>query len=219
MPVRSPTKEPEMQGVKQRASLARWLLALAAVLALVLGLRATGLWPSSDRSVERTGRFGRVENGSAYDKAVIQLGRAETLVLPEDAVIRRTGEPGQVMAFMQKTLAFAGHPPRSMGIHDARRDMGLAVRAAGDSLVVATYGEWDSRIEGRARLKLVVLVPEGLHVEQRAGLSGADSEAGDWRGLGAPPQPSGGGYWYAPTVPAPGWTAQPAVPDPDRTAK
>jgi hypothetical protein len=36
--------------------------------------------------------------------------------------------------------------------------MGCAARLVGDVLIVAAYGEWDSRIEG-ARMKLVVLVP------------------------------------------------------------
>jgi hypothetical protein len=68
---------------------------------------------------------------------------------------------------MAKTLSFGGHPPEPMSIHGARKTMGCAVRVEGDSLVVATYGEWASRKEGGAHMKLVAVIPDGVEVEQR----------------------------------------------------
>lgn len=81
--------------------------------------------------------------------------------------------------------------------------------------MVATFGEWDSRIEGGADITLMAIVPEGLEVERRQGLSGPRSEGHDWRGESqAKPTDAEGEYWYGPTSPAEGWSAVTAVPDP-----
>jgi hypothetical protein len=98
--------------------------------------------------------------------------------------------------------------------------MGCAVRAEGDELLLATFGEWDSHIEGGAQMKLVANVPEGMDVEQRKGLSGEDSAGREWHGQYlTKSKDAKGGYWYGPASPAEGWTAVPDVPDPDRTAR
>jgi hypothetical protein len=159
-----------------------------------------------------------IENGSAFDKAALDIGTAKKVVLPDDAVVRRGGEPGKVRFYMKKTLEFAGHPPESMSIRDARRNMGCAVTPNSGALVVATFGEWDS-IEGGARMKLVVQVPEGVEIEQRKGLSGQASAGREWEGeYLTKPEDAKGGYWYGPASPGQGWRAVPDVPDPDRTA-
>jgi hypothetical protein len=162
----------------------------------------------------------KVENGTAYDRATVDLGKAKKVVLPDSAVIRRAREAGKVKLFMAKTLSFGGHPPKTMTIEGARRNMGCVVRISGECLVVATYGEWDSRKEGGAYLKLVAVVPEGVEVEQTEGLSGPDSagRASHVQSL-TRPKDAQGGYSYGPASPAEGWTAVPAVPDPERTAK
>ncbi|HZU34493.1 MAG TPA: hypothetical protein VFA18_01220 [Gemmataceae bacterium] len=49
-------------------------------------------------------------------------------------------------------------------------------------MVLATFGEWHSQIEGGTNIRLVVLVPQGIKVEQRHGLSGRDSAAAKWHG-------------------------------------
>ena len=117
---------------------------------------------------------------------------------------------------VQAKSLFAGHPPEPMSIHGARKNMGCAIRAEGDDLVVATYGEWDSQIEGGASIKLVAVVPDGVKVEKRKGLSGPDS-AGQKRNSRNPTE-APGGYWYGPASPGEGWTAVPATPDLERTA-
>jgi len=160
-----------------------------------------------------------VENGTAHDRSVVDLWSANKVVLPDTATIRRAGEAGKVELFMAKSLSFCGHPPEPMSIHGARKNMGCAVRSEGDALVVATFGEWDSRIEGGASMKLVAVVPHQVKVERRRGLSGPDS-AGHERGGQNPTKPKNApdGYWYGPASPAEGWTMVPTVPDPERTA-
>jgi len=160
-----------------------------------------------------------VENGTAYDRATVDIGSAKRIVLPDTATVRRTGEGSSVRLFMAKRLAFAGHPPEPMGVRDARMNMGCATKVEGNGLVIATFGEW-SNIEGGADIKLVAEVPGGLTVEQREGLSGATSAARGWQGVKVTkPADAKSGYWYGPTTPAPGWSAVPDEPDPDRTAK
>jgi hypothetical protein len=68
-------------------------------------------------------------------------------------------------------------------------------------------------------MTLVVEIPEGVAVEQRAGLSGNDSEGREWNGVYlTKPKDAKGGYWYGPASPAQGWVGVPDVPDPERTA-
>ena len=71
--------------------------------------------------------------------------------------------------------------------------------------------------EGR---KMVAVVPAGLGVEQRTGLSGETSAARGRPGRNQTKPPDAkGGYWYAPATPADGWKAVPDQPDPNRTAR
>lgn len=161
-----------------------------------------------------------VENGTAFDRAGIDLGTARKVVLPDTAAVRRSAEAGAVELLMAKRLAFGGHPPARVSIRDARRNMGCAVKAEGDALVVATYGEWDSHIEGGADMRLVAVVPEGVEVEQRKGLSGEASAGREWRGeYLTRPKDAKGGWWYGPASPAGEWSAVPAVPDPGVAAR
>lgn len=177
---------------------------------------------ASDPSVVVNEKFRfdpKVENGTAYDRASVDLGTAKKVVLPDTATVRRAGAAGTVQLFLAKTLAFGGHPPEPMSVRTARKNMGCAVRLEDEALVVATYGEWDSRIEGGAHMKVVAVVPDGFVVEQRKGLSGPDSAGREWHGEWlTKPKDAKDGYWYGPASPAEGWTAVPAVPDPERTA-
>jgi hypothetical protein len=201
----------------------KWSLAGLAVFLLVAG----GVWltnsvPFHDRSIviDKPKRNGTVENGRAYDKASVDLGGAKSVVLPHNAVVRRNDDGGVIHLFMEKKLSFGGHPPEPMSIRDARKNMGCAIKSDGESVVVATFGEWDSRIEGGASMKLVVVVPEGVKVEQIKGLSGPDSVAhkSDGKWLAKPPDAKGG-YWYGPASPTEGWTAVPESTDPARTVR
>jgi hypothetical protein len=91
-----------------------------------------------------------------------------------------------------------------MSIRDARKNMGCATKREGEDLVVATYGEWDSHIEGGAFMLVLAVVPEGVEVESRKGLSGTGSAAREWHSnYLSKPANAKGGYWYGPASPGP----------------
>jgi hypothetical protein len=143
------------------------ILLVAGLLAFLNGCSAVN--DSGDSSVildtERAPSQ-KVENGIAYDRATLDLGGAKKVVLPAEAAVRRTGEAGKVQLLMAKRLSFGGHPSETMSIRQSRKEMGCAVRTEGAALVVAIHGEWDSGIEGGARVRLVAVVPEGVEVDQ-----------------------------------------------------
>lgn len=211
----------------KRAVAVRWsLVTLAILLAVAGGLWLAGWLPVvNDPSIvidESGPGYNRsmVENGSAYDRAAIDLDGAKKLVLPDDAVISRSTEAGKVELFMKKTLAFGGHPPERMSIREARKNMGCAVKLEVETLIIGTFGEWDSHIEGGAFMRVIAVVPEAMDLEQRKGLSGATSAGREWHGQWlTKPKDAKGGYWYGPASAADGWTAIPDVPDRDRTAQ
>src|SRR5262245_46415560 len=164
---------------------------------------------SSDSSVvvdKERAPSDKVENGTAYDRAAVDAGVAKKVVLPDTVVVRRTAEAGPVRLFMAKRLGFGGHPPERTSIREARKHMGCAVRTEGDALVISTFGEWDSGIEGGASMKIVAVVPEGLAVEQRPGLAGK-------------PLDTPGRAWSRSAPSAAGWSAVPDGPDADHTAQ
>jgi hypothetical protein len=169
-------------------------------------------------SVVLSRKFGNVENGSAYDKAAIELGDFTRVILPDDAAVRHEGEAKKLQIYMKKTLGFVGHPPEAMSIRQARNYMGCAVQVEKTALVIATFGEWDSHIEGGARIKVLFVVPKGVEIEKRSKLSGENSVCSRaWEGgyLTKPVEVKEG-YWYGPASPAEGWKAVKAVPDLER---
>jgi hypothetical protein len=169
-------------------------------------------------SVVFSQKFGNVENGSAYDKAAVELGDFATVILPDNATVRQEGEGKKLQIYMKKTLGFAGHPPEPMSIKHARNHMGCAVQVEKAALVIATFGEWDSHIEGGARMKVLFVVPKGVEIQERPKLSGEDSICSPaWKGgyLTKPVEVKEG-YWYGPASPAEGWKAVKAVPDLER---
>lgn len=179
--------------------------------------------PDEDKSLEIREKWAGnkkgvyVENGSAYDKAVLELGKATKLVVPRDARVLQEGKGSQVHIFMKKTLGFFGHPPETMTLRQVRQYMGCGVKAEGDIVTLTTFGEWDSRIEGGARMRLLLVVPEGIAIEEGKNLSGPESIGQDSnkRWLTKPKEVKEG-YWYGPAIPGEGWRGIPAVPDPDR---
>jgi hypothetical protein len=159
------------------------------------------------------------ENGSAFDQAAVDLEKYKKVVIPDQATLRHQGEGGKLQIFTEKSLKFFGHPPEPMSIRTARKNMGTAVMHEGDALVVATFGEWSSK-EGGAAMRLVIVVPRGVEVELRPGLSGPNSAGQQWNwDYLTKPKEVKEGYWYGPASPADGWTAIPDVPDPERRAK
>jgi hypothetical protein len=199
---------------------------VAVVALLAIAVLAWCFWPFSslDPSIEVSERYvgiggSVVENGSAYDRAALDLAPYKVVVLPDDAEVREGAPDRQLQLFMRKVLAFGGHPPERMSVRGARKNMGCAVRAQGDTLTVATFGEWDSHIEGGAFMGLLVVVPEGVEVRRQERLSGGDSAGREWHGeYLTKPKDAKDGYWYGPASPADGWSAVPDVPDPARHA-
>jgi len=158
---------------------------------------------------------GLVENGTVYERARVAMKGVSKVVLPKDAIVRRTQAPEAIQLFMAKQLQFFGHPPGPINLRSARAYLGCAIRNDNHALLVATYGEWGS-MDGGARVHLLALVPEGLPVERRGDLSGAQSVANQGAELSsAGPD----GYWYGARAPAKGWTALPSGPDPEKNAE
>jgi hypothetical protein len=156
-----------------------------------------------------------VENGTVFEQARVDVQGVSKVVLPKDAIVRRTHAPQSVQLFMAKQLQFFGHPPAPINLRSARAYLGCAFRKDHEALLVATYGEWGS-MEGGASMHLLALVPEGLPVEQRDNLSGAQSLANHGAELSsAGPD----GYWYGARAPAKDWTAVPSSPDPEKNAE
>jgi hypothetical protein len=159
-----------------------------------------------------------IENGDAYDHAAVDIGNYQKVVVPDTARLRREGSEKKLQLFMRKHLGFHGHPPQSMSIRAARKNMGCAVKDDDGTLVLATFGEWSS-IEGGANMEVEVLVPEGLEVGTRGGLSGPESAGREWHGAYlTKPKELKEGWWYGPAAPAEGWKAVPDVPDALRRA-
>jgi hypothetical protein len=190
-------------------------LCLAGVVAAVVAeTGAEDPGADGDKSIVLGNQFGEsVENGSAYDKAILQLGELKRIAIPEGAEVVQGDDGRKIRVFIKKTLDFAGHPPEPMSIRTGRTKMGCATKVEGKTLVMATFGEWTSK-EGGARIKLLVVVPKGVKVERRKGLAGSDSAAHTERGV-SPSQQEGTneGYWYGPTRPTDGWKAARTDPD------
>jgi hypothetical protein len=205
----------------------RWLILSTGVLAV--GLTAyffiRGKWPGGDNSIVLSEPFHTVhgltiENGSTFDQGSVDIRPYKKLIVPKDAEVRNAAAGAPLQVFMRKTLSFHGHPPEPMSVWTARKNMGCAVKAEGETLHLATFGEWDSRIEGGASMCLMLLVPEGVEVEKRSRMSGPDSVGREWNGQYlTKPKDAKGGYWYGPASPAEGWAAIPDVPDPKRVAE
>lgn len=161
--------------------------------------------PFFDPSVvtDRRAPSPHVENGTAYDRATLDLRGVKKVVLPADATVHRK-EPGESAdLFMAKELGFAGHPGETMSVRKTRKKLGCATRKEGLTVLVATHGEWDSGIEGGEYLKLVAVIPDGIEVEQRPGLSKPVDAGRVWSGL---------------SLPAEGWKAVTDFPDVNRSA-
>jgi hypothetical protein len=173
-----------------------------------------------DRSLVIGEKFGNVENGSAFDKAIVDVTQYKIIVLPDTAAVHQDGEPGKLQIFMKKTLSFHGHPPEPMSIRLARKNMGCALQIEKDGLVVATFGEWDSHIEGGANMNVLFVLPKGHELEKRAKLSGENSVGREWNGKYlTKPREVTEGYWYGPSIPGVGWEAIATIPDQDRKAQ
>jgi hypothetical protein len=161
----------------------------------------------------------KVQNGRAYDKAVLEMKPDSILVVPTNARVEfDSAGPHVVQLFMEKCLSFGGHPPKPMSIRLARKYMGCARHEETGGITIATYGEWGSK-EGGTELRLLVRVPSGTRVQTRPDLSGEHSAGESWETTtaGEPDVPEG--WWYGPASPAKGWKPIPSTPDPQMVAK
>lgn len=150
-----------------------------------------------------------VQNGTAYDKAAVDLGGYKTVVVPHNVRIR-TGVAGRKLEmFMAKTLKFGGFPSEDLDIREVRKKMGCMLKPEGNKLVVATYGEWDSGKEGGTTMKVLLVVPKGIQVEGRRGLRSRAWEGGYL----TRPIDASKGYWCGPAAQVDTWMAVRAVPD------
>lgn len=147
-----------------------------------------------------------VSNGSVTDSAEIPLEGAQEIRLPEHAVVEQS-EGDSVVVHMKKTLSFAGHPPEPVRISDQRERMGVATRRDGPVMEIATFGEWDSRIEGGAWIELRFVVPAQIRVSRASGLQGTKSAAQGWDRDDADPRAEEGKWGYVPTKPGKKWKA------------
>ena len=150
----------------------------------------------------------KVTNGSAFDCYGLSFGGVSTLIIPEGVELTESAGAGTLIVKTNKKLAFGGHPPKPMSPETARKNMGLAYKLEGDTLTLATYGEFSTK-EGGASIKLVVLVPPKSKLKKQKDLNGPNSLAAT---TDYPANETD--YWYTGNKPAAGWIALKAVPDP-----
>jgi hypothetical protein len=158
-----------------------------------------------------------VENGTAFDRAGVDIAPFVKISVPHGSVIRSRPNGSLVVVYVQKHLGYHGHPEKSMSIRDYRKKMGCSVKPEDDVLVFAAYGGW-STIEGGARVQISFKVPEGIDVVERPSEPKIEE-----------PDPSGDpslkpldkrlegrtACWEGPK-PCEGWRAIPTVPAPDK---
>jgi hypothetical protein len=152
-------------------------------------------------------------SGAAYDVARLPIPAIRRLVVPAGTRVE-SGDADELLVYMKKSVGSAGYPPKPITPLVARRAMGCAWRRAGDTLELGPYGDW-SNIEGRASIRVLVVVPRRVEVSV-TGVAGAAQldEPGWWLRH----RENDPGYWYAASVPADGWKALISEPDPSRGA-
>jgi hypothetical protein len=201
----------------------RWLWGVAGAVALaavVFGYLLGGSrWEKTedtpdhrDQSFTLSGKQAsdKVENGRAYDRALIIVEGQTGVVVPSDARIEQGAAHGRIEVYLEKSLDYWGHPHRFMSIREERKAMGCASRSDAHQLAIATWGEWNDDLEGGAQMKVLIRVPPGLRIEARKGLSGP---------IIIGPRGSGGSPRTKVTPGKDGWKAISDEPDPRHTAK
>ncbi len=154
-----PVKRPTVQGMLAAAILCGGAL-LAACDSTVVNTSATD-W--------------NIVNGTAFDMTTIDPAGAEALYVPEDTIINPSSTDGKIHVYLKKVLNWRGHPTLPTDIHFERHKMGCAYRHDGEAMTLATWGEYYGKEEGGATISLAVVVPPGLKVEMKKGLSGPDN--------------------------------------------
>src|SRR5579872_742235 len=67
-----------------------------------------------------------VENGTLYERAQVDSQGVTKVVVPKDAIVRRTHAPAAIQLFLAKQLQFFGHPPAPSNLQTARAYLGCA---------------------------------------------------------------------------------------------
>lgn len=144
----------------------------------------------------------RVKNGEVYDCGALRYSSLQKLRVPEEMTIVRTTDADHFSVHLTKALLYQGHPIEPLSRDQARQKMGCAYRAEGNTLILATFGEWLTN-EGGAIMRFTVSVPAGLEVETSPGLAGPDSAAQDRTSIPQFPRNN----WFGSGRPAAGWAS------------
>lgn len=107
-----------------------------------------------------------VTNGTAFDRAAIDLGDCHAIVVSSKSKVEFSEKPGKLTVRMEKCLGFFGHPGESASIDEMRTEMGCAYRKSDGKIYIGKFGEFDSGIEGGKTISLTVCVPAGTVVER-----------------------------------------------------
>jgi hypothetical protein len=158
-----------------------------------------------------------VENGTAFDRAGVDIAPYKKISVPHGSVGRSRPNGTLVVIYVQKHLGYHGHPPEPMSIREHRKKMGCSVKAEEDLLVFAPFGDWRT-IEGGAIVQISFNVPEGTEVVERP--SEPKIEAPDpWGESSLKPLDKRiegrTACWEGPKR-GEGWRAIPTVPAPDK---
>jgi len=131
------------------------------------------------------------------------LNGIKKIILPENAKFQQVGrEVNSLKIFMKKTLDYRGDidADRAISIRQVRNRMGCVIKKGDESILIATYGEWDTR-NGGVEIELLFFVPKGIEIERKKGLSGRKSIGADRENA---------------SLAAKGWIIITATPDIDR---
>jgi hypothetical protein len=187
---------------------------LAAILLVEIGCA------KGDKSLIIKNSFGKVQNGSAFEKTSILALSDTLLIIPMNAIAEPNDTRDSIKLFIAKTISFGGHPPREIGIQACRNYFGAALKREKQILKIATFGEWDSRIEGAAWINMIITYPTRMKIERRTNLSGDSSESINDSKANFTGRLNGDGpYWYSSTECAAGWQKIHELPDYEQTAK
>jgi len=131
--------------------------------------------PVIERGIVLGERWGHVVNGSAFERAILDVPGVQSVHVPEDATVE-TIRGDRIEIYLEKVLAYRGHPPQPMSIVTARHEVGVSYQQQGTRLWFRTFGAWDSRIEGGMAIRVVVRVPASLTVVRDGAV---EDDAGD----------------------------------------
>lgn len=109
---------------------------------------------------------GMVTNGTAFDRATIDMGECRWIMVPSKTEVEFAEEPGRLTLMMKKEMSIMGHPPKRITIDEVRQKIGCAYRKHDGKILVGKFGEFDSGGEGGEFVSLKVRVPRGTVIER-----------------------------------------------------